>query len=202
MEVSMLRKLRPRITYANVVSTIALALAIGGGTAYAATKIGSKNIRYHAVTASKVATNAVTASKVKNGALSGSDIRANSIRGTQIRTGTLMASDFAANQLPKGDKGDPGAPATSIFGVVTSGGGLTHFKSIAAISGNGTAGVGYTATVNQAVNTCAPVATLAGGGAGTVTAEPTPGNAQQITFHTYDNNGAETPSAFQFAVYC
>ena len=45
----MLRKLRPRLTYANVVSTIALALAVGGGTAYAATKIGTRDIRYHAV---------------------------------------------------------------------------------------------------------------------------------------------------------
>jgi hypothetical protein len=201
MEVSMLRKLRPRITYANVVSTIALGLAIGGGTAYAATKIGTSNIRYHAVTGSKIANNAVTASKVKNKALSGSDIRDNSLTSTQIRTGTLLASDFAANQLPKGEPGAPGAPATSIFGVVASGGGLTNFKNVAAISGNGTAGVGYTVTINQAVNACAPVATLAGGGAGSVTAEPTPGNAQQITFHTYDN-GLETPRAFQFAVYC
>jgi len=201
MEVSMLRKLRPRITYANVVSTIALGLAIGGGTAYAATRIGTSNIRYHAVTGSKVATNAVTASKVKNSALSGSDIRDNSIRGSDIRTGTLMANDFAPNQLPKGDKGDPGAPATSIFGVVSTAGGLTSFKNVAAISGNGTPGVGYTVTINQAVNTCAAVATPVGGGAGSVTGQPTPGNAQQITFHTYDG-GVETPRAFQFAVYC
>jgi hypothetical protein len=199
MEVSMLRRLHPRLTYANVVSTIALALAIGGGTAYAATKIGTKNIRYHAVTGSKVASNAITASKVKNSALSGWDIRNNSIRSSDIRTGTLLASDFAPGQLPKGDKGDKGDPATSIFGVVASGGGLTNFKNVSAISGNGTAG--YTVTINQDVSKCAAVATLNGGGAGSVTSSPTAGNAQQITFHTYEN-GAETPRAFQFAVYC
>jgi hypothetical protein len=198
MEVSMLRKLRPRITYANVVSTIALALAIGGGTAYAATRIGTSNIRYHAVTGSKVATNAVTASKVKNSALSGYDIRDNSITSADIRAGTLLATDFAANQLPKGDKGDP---ATSIFGVVSSGGGLTNFKNVAGISGSGTPGTGYTVTINQDVSKCATVATLGTGGAGSVTAEPTAGNAQQVTFHTYEN-GTETPRAFQFAVYC
>jgi hypothetical protein len=200
MEVSMLRKLRPRLTYANVVSTIALALAIGGGTAYAATKIGTKNIRYHAVTGSKLASNAVTASKVKNSALSSWDIRNNSIRSDDIRTGTLQASDFAPNQIPKGDKGDKGDPATSIFGVVSAGGGLTSFKNVSAISGNGTAGVGYTLTINQDVSKCAAVATLNGGGAGSVTGSPTAGNPQQITFHTYD--GGETPRAFQFAVYC
>src|ERR687893_61168 len=59
MEDSMLRSLRSRLTYANVVSTIALALAVGGGSAYAASKIGTSDIRYHAVTGAKVATNAV-----------------------------------------------------------------------------------------------------------------------------------------------
>jgi hypothetical protein len=192
----MLRKLRPRITYANVVSTIALGLAIGGGTAYAATKIGTSNIRYHAVTGSKVAVNAVTASKVKNSALSGSDIRDNSLTSAEIRAGTLLASDFAANQLPKGDKGDP---ATSIFGVVNALGGLTSQKSITAISGTGPT---YTITAAQDVSKCAAVTTLVGGAAGTVTAEPTAGNAQQITFQTFGQDGAPNPRAFQFAVYC
>jgi len=198
MEVSMLRKLRPRITYANVVSTIALALAIGGGTAYAATKIGTSSIRYHAVTGSKLATNAVTASKIKTNSVSSSDVRDNTLTSADIRTGTLQASDFAPNQLPKGDKGDP---ATSIFGVVATGGGLTSFKNVSAISGNGTPGVGYTVTIGQDVSKCAAVATLNGGGAGSVTGTPTPGNAQQITFRTYAG-GVETPRAFQFAVYC
>jgi hypothetical protein len=199
MEVSMLRKFRPRITYANVVSTIALGLAIGGGTAYAATTIGTSNIRYHAVTGAKVATNAVTASKVKNSALSGTDLRDNSVASADIRNGTLLAADFAANQLPKGDKGDKGDPATSIFGVVASGGGLTNFKNVSAISG---VGPDYTITVGQDVSKCAAVATLVGGAPGTVTAEPTAGNAQQITFRTYGADNNPNPRAFQFAVYC
>jgi len=192
----MLRKLRARMTYANVVSTIALALALGGGTAYAATKIGTGNIRYHAVTGSKIANNAITASKVKNGALSGSDIRSNSIRGTQIRTGTLEASDFAAGQLPKGDKGDP---ATSIFGVVTAAGTLAAGKNVTSLSSTD-AGV-YTATITQDVSACAGVATLQGGIAGTVTAAPTAGNVTQFTFQTRSGQ-TEERRAFQFAIYC
>jgi hypothetical protein len=192
----MLRKLRCRLTYANVVSTIALALAVGGGTAYAASKIGTQNIRYHAVTGSKVATNAVTAAKVKNSALSGADIRDNSLRGADVRNGTLEAVDFAAGQLPKGDKGDP---ATSILGIVNALGGLTSQKSLTAISGTGPT---YTITTNQDVSKCAAVTTLVGGTAGSVTAEPTAGNAQQITFQTFGQDGNPNPRAFQFAVYC
>ena len=103
----MLRKLRPRLTYANVASTLALVLAVGGGSAYAATKIGTSGIRQHAVTGAKLATNAVTASKVKNSALSGSDLRDSSITTNDVRNGSLQATDFAANQLPAGPKGDP-----------------------------------------------------------------------------------------------
>ena len=188
--------LRSRLTYANVVSTLALALAVGGGTAYAASKIGTSDIRYHAVTGAKVATNAITASKVKNSALSGADIRDNSIRGADVRAGTLEASDFAAGQLPKGDKGDP---ATSIFGVVTAAGTLANGKNVSSLSS--TDAGAYTATINQDVSKCAAVATLAGGAAGTVTASPTAGNAQQFTFQTRSGPDGER-RAFQFAIYC
>jgi hypothetical protein len=194
----MLRKLRARMTYANVVSTIALGLAIGGGTAYAATKIGTSNIRYHAVTGSKLATNSVTASKVKNSTLSGSDLRNNSVTGDDIRTGSLLAGDFAPNQLPKGDKGDP---ATSIFGVLSEAGVLSNSKNVTGVAVDAGADT-YTVTINQDVSKCAALATVAGTTPGFVTAAPTAGNAQQITFSTFNAAGTGAQRAFQFAVYC
>ena len=81
---------------------------------------------------------------------------------------------------------------------MTSSGGLTAFKNLTAISGTGP----YTVTVNQDVSKCAAVATPTGSGAGIVTAEPTAGNVQQITFRTYDDAGVAAARAFQFAVYC
>jgi hypothetical protein len=194
------RKLRARMTYANVVSTIALALVLGGGTAYAAIKIGTSNIRYHAVTASKLANNSVTASKVKNSALSGSDLRNNSVTSADIRTGTLLATDFAPNQLPKGDKGDKGDPATSIFGVISQTGVPSNSKNLTGVSVSNVNE--YTVTINQDVSKCAAVATATGDAAGIVTAAPAAGNAQQITFSTFDADGMAAPRAFQFAVYC
>jgi hypothetical protein len=195
----MVRKLRSRMTYANVVSTIALGLAIGGGTAYAATRIGTSNIRYHAVTGSKIATNAVTTSKVKTNALTGSDIRDNAIHSGDIHDGTLQAVDFAGGQLPKGDKGDKGDPATSIFGVVNTAGQITNGKNVTGITGTNP----YTVTASQDVSKCAAVATLGGDDPGSVTAEPTVGNVQQITFRTFGAGaGAPSPRPFQFAIYC
>jgi hypothetical protein len=194
MEVSMLRKLRARMTYANVASTIALALAIGGGTAYAATRIGTKDIRYHAVTGSKLASNSVSASKVKSNSISSSDVRNNTITSSDVRDGGLQAVDFAPGQLPKGDKGDP---ATNIFGVVV-GGQLTTGKNATAIVGANPYVVGF----NQDVSKCGAIATLVGGNAGTVTAQPTPGNPQQLTFTTFGADEQQNARSFQFAVYC
>ena len=44
-----MRRLRPRLSYANVVSTIALVFALGGGVVYAAGKIGSSQIAKNAI---------------------------------------------------------------------------------------------------------------------------------------------------------
>jgi hypothetical protein len=73
--------MRPRLTYANVVATLALVLAIGGGTVYAAVHLGrnsvrSKNIAAGEVRSSDLGKNAVTGPKVKNGTIATDDLTA------------------------------------------------------------------------------------------------------------------------------
>jgi hypothetical protein len=63
-----MKRLRPRLTYANVIATLALFLALGGG-AYAATQlpknsVGAKQLKKSAVTAAKIKDGAVTGSKI------------------------------------------------------------------------------------------------------------------------------------------
>ena len=193
----MLRKLRARLTYANIVSTIALVAAVGGGTAYAATKIGTNQIRYHAVSGSKLASNAVTPSKIKNNAVTGTDIRKSTITASDVKDGSLLAADFASGQLPKGDKGDPGV---AIFGVVNAAGGVLSQRGVAGVASTD-AGT-YTVTIGQPVSACAVMATLLGGEAGTITAQPTPGNVSQVTIQTRGAGDADTRRAFQFAIAC
>jgi hypothetical protein len=92
----MIRRIRPGLTYANVIATLALFLALGGG-AYAAFKlpkdsVGSKQIK----------ANAVNSSKVKDGSLLTGD----------FKTGQIPAGPRGRQGLPgspglKGDKGDP-----------------------------------------------------------------------------------------------
>ena len=65
-----MKHFRSRLTYANVVSSVALFLALGGATAYAVNQlppksIGAKQLRPGAVTADKIRKNAVTSPKLE-----------------------------------------------------------------------------------------------------------------------------------------
>jgi hypothetical protein len=77
-----LAKLRTRLSYANVMATLAFFLALAGGSYAAVT------LKRNAVKNRHIAKNAVTAPKVKNA--------------------SLLAQDFAPGQLPKGEQGEPG----------------------------------------------------------------------------------------------
>jgi hypothetical protein len=74
----MLSRLRPHLTYANTMATIAVFIALGGSS-YAATKIGSRQIAD------------------------------NSIRSKDIRNHTLLSKDFKRGQLKRGATGARGA---------------------------------------------------------------------------------------------
>jgi hypothetical protein len=83
----MVRSIRCRLTYANVVATVALFVALGG-TSYAALTVTGRN--------------------VKDSSLTGRDIRNSSITTADVKNGSLLARDFAAGQLPAGPRGTPG----------------------------------------------------------------------------------------------
>jgi hypothetical protein len=87
----MLASFRSRLTFANVVSLMALFIALSGG-AYALTipraSVGAKQLKKNAVTRSKIKNGAVTSSKVKDQ--------------------SLVAKDFKAAQLPAGPQGPKG----------------------------------------------------------------------------------------------
>ena len=64
-----MQPLHSRLTYGNVVATLALVLALGGTTAFAATQLAKNSVG-----TKQLKNNAVTGAKVKNGSLSGVDI--------------------------------------------------------------------------------------------------------------------------------
>lgn len=78
-----MNRIRPHLTYANVLVTL-LAFVVLGGVAYAATalpknSVGAKQLKKNAVTAAKIKAGAVNGAKVKDGTLSGADVNASTL---------------------------------------------------------------------------------------------------------------------------
>ena len=89
-----MKKARNRLTYANVMSSLAIFLALAGGTAFAASQlgknsVGAKQLKKNAVTAAKIKKNAVTAAKIKPNAVTGAKIKDGAITGAKVNLGTL-----------------------------------------------------------------------------------------------------------------
>jgi hypothetical protein len=92
-------RLRPQITFANVVSCLALFVALGSG-AYAAThlpknSVGARQLKKNAVSTAKIKNEAVTAVKVKGGTLTGTQINASTL-GTVPRAQSAQSADTLA----------------------------------------------------------------------------------------------------------
>jgi hypothetical protein len=120
----MRKRLRPRITFANVVSCLALFVALGSG-AYAAghlpkNSVGTKQLKKNAVTTKKINNNAVTLKKIKRNSINSAKVKENSLTGADInlaKLGTVPSANVAnmANALSPPEAshlvGAPGEPA-------------------------------------------------------------------------------------------
>jgi hypothetical protein len=100
----MLRKLRSRLTYANVMSTLAVFLALGGVSAYAANEWTGDNIVDGSLTGADIFNNTVSGADITNGSLTGADVFDNTIGGADITNGSLTGADVAdTSSLEPGD---------------------------------------------------------------------------------------------------
>lgn len=100
----MRKRIRSGLTYANVMSTFAVFLILGGATAFAANQlaknsVGSKQLKKNAVGMAKIKSNAVNGAKVADGSLEGIDVKDASLTGTDLADGSVALADLAANSV-------------------------------------------------------------------------------------------------------
>lgn len=98
-----------RLSYANVASTLALFIALGGGAAYAADEIRSgdlapgavrtSDIYKRAVTSGKLAVGAVRSNQIAAGSVDSARIANNAVGGTQIANGAVGATQIADGSI-------------------------------------------------------------------------------------------------------
>jgi hypothetical protein len=103
-------RLRGKLTFANVVSCMALFFALGG-FAVAATRLAKNSVG-----TKQIKNNSITAAKIKDGAITGTKIQTDSLTGIQINASTLgtvpraqVANSIAAPETWH-EVGKPGAP--------------------------------------------------------------------------------------------
>jgi hypothetical protein len=89
------RALLGRCTYANLMSTLAVVLVIGGGTAYAANTVFSSDIVDGEVKTPDLGSNAVTTIKIKAGGVTNPDLAADAADGSKVLDDSLTSADLA-----------------------------------------------------------------------------------------------------------
>ena len=190
-------RLRSHLSYANVMATIAVFVALGG-TSYAVASlprdsVGSKQIRSNAVGRSEVRKGAIMTRQVRDRSIALKDIsRAarDSLRGQTGRTG------------PQG----PPGPGTLYAAALDSGGGVARrTPGVANVNKAGTAL--YTIRIERDLSQCYAYATLSDVPGG-VTASPQNGEivtaitGDTVTVRTRNSGGAPTDLPFHVLVSC
>jgi hypothetical protein len=210
-----MKTLKPKLSYANVIATLALFVALGG-SAYAATQlpknsVGTKQLKAGSVTTAKIKNGAVSTAKIKDGAVTGAKVDLGSL-GTVPNAANAAnaahadAASVAVNATALG--GSPPsafAPSTVLRSATVIGNALVPAKSDGVSSGNflvtGTGLYcfkGFSPAPRTAV---ASVDTAAEQGSTVATEINPPGGECQVTVFTYDKAAADAPRPFSVFIH-
>ena len=132
---------RPRLqlSYANVMSTLAVFLVLGGSAAWAASKITTKNIATGAVTGKKIAKETIKSANLKDGvAVTGADVAAGSLPVDRLPADEELhvVGDPGEPQFRNGGQGDciwrdGGGPGVNPVGFRIDRFGTVHLTGVA-----------------------------------------------------------------------
>lgn len=179
----MLKRLQKHITYANVMSSLAVFLLLGG-TSYAA---ASGALRRNSVGAAQIRTGAVHSSEIHDRSVLPQDINSSTIKLFRGQTG------------PQGQPGPAGPPASKYWATANAAGAFAHGT---ANSGGhaGSQGV-YSVGFADSMANCAPVVTADGAAVPGAYANASI-QGTTVTVRTYDASSSPADIGFYLAVYC
>src|SRR4051794_27791111 len=189
----MIRRLRAHLTYANVMATIAVFVALGGSS-YAALKLPRDSVGN-----GQIRTGAVRSSEIRDRSIRTSDLSTSTRASLRGQTGPEGPAGSAGAQGPQG----PAGP--TYWAAIDSGGGQARGN---AVTSNHDAGTGmYRLRFPVNVAACGAAATLAAapGGqttdppAGRITVAP---DAPGIVVRTFDAAGAVQDLPFNVIIAC
>ncbi|MFN8222671.1 MAG: hypothetical protein U0R50_05405 [Gaiellales bacterium] len=189
-----------------LLSATALVVAVFGSTplgnaayqALAPGSVGTPQLKRGSVTTPKLAAGSVTQGKLAGDA----------VGSAQVRDGSLLATDFAAGQLPagakgdkgdKGDRGEKGDKVTTLVAEIKADGSITRADGVTAVTHPGTGF--YQVVFDKDVSKCTPVATEIDVANAWATVTHDFANANAIRVFTYSTVGSFS-GAFALLVVC
>jgi hypothetical protein len=116
-------RIRPRITYANVVATLALFLALTGGAVWAASKINGKQIKKNSIPGNRIKKKSLTNNQIKAKTLTNNRIKPGTIQRGALAAGTLsgvIVAEATATNLPGVTQDSPPGPTPFALAGTTS----------------------------------------------------------------------------------
>jgi len=181
------KHVRKRLTYANVMSSIAVFLVLGGATAFAASSLGKNTVG-----SKQIKKNAVTTAKIKNGAVTGAKVNVSTLG--KVPSATTADTAKTATSADTAKTADSAKTATSANSANTA----TNAENANALGGKAASeySVRYFARVTGAASP-----TLEAGSPG-VTVDPTRPftGAARVEFPVDMTNCAIVATAFNGGV--
>ena len=110
----MLAKLRTRLTFANVCSFLALLIALGTGSAYAANTVFSTDIVDGEVKQPDLGTASITSPKIRNGEVNNIDLAADAVDDAKVLDASLTAADLGLDSVGSSEIQSNAVQATEV----------------------------------------------------------------------------------------
>ncbi len=107
-----MRILRKHLTYANIMSSLAIFMLLGG-SAYAAAKISGSRLKDKSVSGKKLKVGSVSNSKLRSNSVTNSKIQAASVQGSRLASNTLTDREINMAKLGKISKASTADTATN-----------------------------------------------------------------------------------------
>ncbi|MFN8218379.1 MAG: hypothetical protein U0R71_17450 [Solirubrobacterales bacterium] len=222
-----MKRIRGHLTYANVMSSLAVFLILGGATAFAAVqKIGSSDIKAKAVKTGKIETEAVTSAKIKNLAVTDAKLADGGVTTAKIADDAVTTAKIAGDAVT-GDKvkestlgpvpnADKAADSTSLGGIPASGYAQRMFARVSyttstpsliaaspGITVSSETGLGFPAlTFPRSMDNCAVVASASSGSGTQIVRRSTGATGTSVQFAIKDDTGTAIRASFDVIAVC
>jgi hypothetical protein len=198
-------RVRTRLSFANVVSALALFLALGG-TSYAAAQlpfnsVGKGQIKSNAVGKSEIASNSVGTSELRNSGVAAADIKSGAVGPSEVRPNAIDTDELADGGIGAADLSEAAKLANGVTFRASANGDGTGAAGNAKGVAKASVGV-YNVDLGADVTACQRVATPTGTDPVFISVAPG-ATSNVITVRTFAQGaGAPVDSAFNLLVAC